>query len=99
MREQPRRASRRRHRHVQVLHGAARRTRAIIRQNLTWALAYNVLAIPLAAMALIPPYVAALGMSLSSLVVVCNALRLQRTTNSSLIASHHEQPSTVGAMS
>ena len=54
------------------------KTRSIIRQNLVWALSYNILAIPLAAMAMIPPYAAAIGMSLSSLIVVINALRLQR---------------------
>jgi len=56
----------------------ATRTRRIIRQNICWAVGYNLVAIPLAAMALIAPYVAALGMSISSLVVVLNALRLQR---------------------
>lgn len=56
----------------------ARRARIIVRQNLFWALAYNVVAIPLAAAGWVPPYAAALGMSLSSLVVVGNALRLQR---------------------
>ena len=50
----------------------------VIRQNLLWALAYNVCALPAAAAGLIPPYVAALGMSLSSLVVVLNSLRLHR---------------------
>jgi len=57
----------------------ARRTRKIIRQNLTWALAYNLLAIPLAAAGLVTPWVAALGMALSSLLVTLNALRLTRT--------------------
>ena len=47
-----------------------------IRQNLWWALGYNGLALPAAAMGWIPPYLAAIGMSLSSLVVVVNALRL-----------------------
>ena len=56
----------------------ARRTRAIIRQNLGWALAYNVLALPAAVMGLVPPWLAALGMSASSLVVTLNALRLAR---------------------
>jgi Cu2+-exporting ATPase len=63
---------------VLVLMDLAIRTGWVIRQNLAWALAYNLLAIPLAAMALIPPYAAALGMSVSSLVVILNALRLQR---------------------
>lgn len=56
----------------------AKRTRAIVKQNLLWAIGYNVLSIPAAALGWIPPWLAALGMSLSSLVVVSNALRLQR---------------------
>jgi len=56
----------------------ARRTRAIVRQNLAWALGYNVLAVPLAAAGLVTPWVAALGMALSSLAVTLNALRLAR---------------------
>ncbi len=56
----------------------ARRTRRVIRQNLSWALIYNFTAIPLAAAGWVPPWLAALGMSASSLVVVINALRLQR---------------------
>jgi Cu2+-exporting ATPase len=54
----------------------ARRTTAIVRQNLWWSAAYNVVSLPLAAFGLIPPWVAALGMSASSLLVVLNALRL-----------------------
>ena len=54
----------------------SRQTRAIIRQNLWWALGYNVCALPLAAAGMVPPWLAAIGMSLSSLVVVLNALRL-----------------------
>jgi Cu2+-exporting ATPase len=56
----------------------AQKTKNIIRQNLGWALAYNLTVLPLAAMGYIPPYLAAIGMSLSSLIVVCNALRLYR---------------------
>jgi Cu2+-exporting ATPase len=56
----------------------ATRTRRIIAQNLTWALMYNGLALPLAAMAMVPPYAAAIGMSLSSLLVVLNALRISK---------------------
>lgn len=56
----------------------ARRTRTIIRQNITWAVCYNLLALPAAAMGAVPPWLAAIGMSLSSLVVVSNALRLNR---------------------
>ncbi len=54
----------------------ARRTRRIIRQNLAWALGYNLLAIPLAANGNVTPWLAALGMALSSLAVTANALRL-----------------------
>ncbi len=53
-------------------------TRRIIRQNLLFSLLYNVIALPIAAMGLIPPWAAALGMSASSLIVVLNALRLTR---------------------
>ena len=53
-------------------------TRGIIRQNLLWALAYNLLAVPFAAAGLIVPWMAALGMSLSSLLVVLNSGRLAR---------------------
>ena len=56
----------------------ARRARRIIRQNLAWALGYNVLALPLAAAGLVTPWIAALGMALSSLTVTLNALRLTR---------------------
>jgi Cu2+-exporting ATPase len=57
----------------------ARRTLAIIRQNLLWAIAYNLVALPAAAAGLVTPWLAALGMSLSSLLVVANALRLVGT--------------------
>ncbi|WP_036138774.1 HAD-IC family P-type ATPase, partial [Novilysobacter defluvii] len=56
----------------------ARKGQRVIRQNLAWATGYNVLAIPLAAAGLVTPWLAALGMALSSLVVTVNALRLSR---------------------
>jgi Cu2+-exporting ATPase len=56
----------------------ARRMRAVIRQNLEWALIYNLAAIPLAALGWVAPWVAAIGMSASSLFVVLNARRLAR---------------------
>ncbi|MFO1302251.1 MAG: heavy metal translocating P-type ATPase [Burkholderiales bacterium] len=65
-------------REVARVQRTARRTRAIVRENLGWAIAYNLVAIPLAATGLVSPLVASVGMSLSSLVVVANALRLAR---------------------
>ena len=56
----------------------ARRTLRIVRQNLVWAFAYNFVAIPLAMLGWVTPWIAGIGMSLSSLLVVLNALRLQR---------------------
>ena len=57
----------------------ARRTRRNILQNFVWAGAYNLIAVPFAAAGLIPPWGAAIGMSFSSLFVVMNALRLQKS--------------------
>ena len=54
----------------------ARRTLKIARQNLIWSTAYNFGSLPLAALGYIPPWFAALGMSLSSVAVVVNAMRL-----------------------
>ena len=58
---------------------SARAALRVVRQNLGWALFYNLAAVPLAALGLVPPWLAALGMSLSSLGVVLNARRLART--------------------
>jgi Cu2+-exporting ATPase len=57
----------------------ARRSQRVLRQNLGWAIAYNLLALPLAVAGLVTPWMAALGMALSSLTVTANALRLTRT--------------------
>ena len=56
----------------------ARRTLAVVRQNIAWAVGYNLLALPAAAAGWVAPWMAAIGMSASSLVVVLNALRLGR---------------------
>ncbi len=50
----------------------------MIAQNLIWAVAYNLLALPAAALGYVPPWIAAIGMSLSSLIVVGNSLRAGR---------------------
>ncbi|NCV14399.1 MAG: heavy metal translocating P-type ATPase [Betaproteobacteria bacterium] len=60
---------------VVFLMAAARHAQALMRQNIAWATGYNLIAIPLAALGWIPAWGAALGMSLSSLVVVSNSLR------------------------
>lgn len=56
----------------------ADKTKRIIKQNLRWALIYNSSVLIPAALGYVPPWLAAIGMSLSSLFVVLNALRLKR---------------------
>lgn len=56
----------------------ARKAQGVIRQNLAWSVLYNALALPAAAMGYVTPWMAGIGMSLSSLLVVLNATRLSR---------------------
>ena len=56
----------------------ARRTRRVMHQNFAWALVYNGAVLPLAVVGALPPWLAALGMSASSLVVVANSTRLRK---------------------
>jgi Cu2+-exporting ATPase len=67
--------------HLVTATQVAKKTMAIIRQNLVWAVMYNLVALPLAATGYVAPWMAAIGMSASSLLVVSNALRLTRRTN------------------
>ena len=57
----------------------AARSRRITRQNLIWATVYNLTILPLAISGYLTPWIAALGMSTSSLLVIANALRIHRT--------------------
>lgn len=56
----------------------AKRTMRVTRENLWWAFAYNIVAVPLAMAGMVTPWMAGIGMASSSLLVVLNALRLQR---------------------
>jgi len=74
---------------VEDVFASAAQTRKVILQNLLWALGYNLLAVPFAAAGLIVPWMAALGMSLSSLLVVLNSGRLarQKTTHQAIAST------------
>ncbi|MBP6344824.1 MAG: cadmium-translocating P-type ATPase [Neisseriaceae bacterium] len=63
---------------VASAHQVAKKTRLIIRENLIWAMMYNLVAMPLAIMGVVTPWIAAFGMACSSLLVLGNALRLLR---------------------
>ena len=58
----------------------AKKTMSVVHQNLVWAITYNAACVPLAVLGLLPAWVAGLGMALSSLLVVMNALRLSLVT-------------------
>jgi Cu2+-exporting ATPase len=57
----------------------SRQTLRVVRQNLSWSVLYNASCVPLALLGWLPAWAAGLGMALSSLWVVLNALRLSRT--------------------
>jgi len=61
---------------VQTLRQVSERTSRIIKQNYCWAFGYNAVVLPLAVMGYIVPYMAVIGMSASSILVVSNSLRL-----------------------
>jgi len=63
---------------VAAARAIARRAMRVVRQNLAWAIAYNAVCVPVALLGWFPPWAAGLGMATSSLVVVLNALRIDR---------------------
>lgn len=69
----------------------SRMTYQVIKQNLMLSLVYNVIALPAASMGLVPPWLAALGMTSSSLLVVLNALRLRDKTSEYRLSEQKQQ--------
>jgi heavy metal translocating P-type ATPase len=67
--------------------GLARSTHSVMLQNFGWAMGYNLAALPLAALGLLDPVVAALAMGASSIIVVLNSLRLVRAPGEHSLAS------------
>ena len=79
----------------------ARRAARVAHQNVLWALLYNLIAVPAAALGWLPPWAAALGMSMSSLAVVLNAARLvgmPRMARRPSDRTHHPKPRELGAL-
>ena len=70
----------------------AARAQSLIRQNLAWALVYNASVLPLAISGVLQPWMAALGMSLSSLLVVANATRLVKGTGAVMAGGESVRP-------
>jgi Cu2+-exporting ATPase len=64
---------------LSLLKPVANKTIQVTRQNTYWAIIYNLVVLPLAAFGMLSPWIAAIGMSLSSLLVMLNSLRISRT--------------------
>jgi Cu2+-exporting ATPase len=59
----------------------------IIKENIAWAIVYNLISIPLAFFGILSAWLAGLGMAVSSLIVVVNALRLTKFSTAELTSS------------
>ncbi|MDR0480012.1 MAG: cation-translocating P-type ATPase [Burkholderiaceae bacterium] len=84
--------------HLRIIPGVlaqSRRTLRVVRQNLAWAVIYNIVAVPLAILGYMPAWAAGLGMAVSSLLVVLNALRLASGATLPSQADRQTQPGNV----
>lgn len=70
---------------IPTLIAQAKKTMRIVKQNIGWAIAYNLICIPLAFTGVLSAWLAGLGMALSSLLVIGNAMRLSRSTSSTYL--------------
>ena len=68
----------------------AQQVQQVVRQSRRWSLLYNLLAVPFAALGFVPPWLAGIGMSLSSLVVVLNALRVGSDSATAAVPQQRE---------
>jgi Cu2+-exporting ATPase len=68
----------------------AKQTMRIIKENIAWAIVYNLISIPLAFFGILSAWLAGLGMAVSSLIVVANALRLTKFTSSETDTNSHQ---------
>jgi Cu2+-exporting ATPase len=75
----------------------AREMLSILRQNRRWALGYNLAAVPLAALGFVSPWLAAVGMSASSLIVVLNAMRIGRASSAPVTRKEVPAAGEIGA--
>ena len=75
------------------------RTLEVLAQNHRWALGYNIAAIPLAAVGVVPPWLAAIGMSVSSIAVVLNSQRIGRVPRARRAAALEVAPETIDVAS
>ncbi len=76
----------------------AKKTMQVIRQNIAWAIVYNLICIPLAFVGVLSPWLAGLGMAASSTIVVLNALRLIQFTTSAAQANTNNSNTSINSI-